>query len=127
MPSGELFNLHIGHTNRINVIKATDQDKIFSGSNDCTIRSWNATTGVCEHVFKFADPISDLAVSLTSNFIYSASWDKMIRIIDLEAKKVIKTFIAAKEAIKCMIVTENYIFVSGCDSIIRGFNVDSGE
>jgi len=51
----------------------------------------------------------------------------MVRIVDLEAKKVIKTFIAAKEAIKCMLVTESYIFVAGCDSIIRGFNVLSGE
>lgn len=26
-----------------------------------------------------------------------------------------------------MLVTESFIFVSGCDSIIRGFNVENGE
>lgn len=100
---------------------------MYSGSNDCTIRAWDGETGACEHVFKFADPISDLAISLSANHLYTASWDKMVRIIDLEAKKVIKTFIAAKEAIKCMLVTENYIFVAGCDPTIRGFNLENGE
>jgi WD40 repeat protein len=78
-------------------------------------------------VFKFADPISDIAISLSSFQLFTASWDKMVRIIDLEAKRVVKTFIAAKEAIKCMLVTESYIFVSGCDSVIRGFNLENGD
>ncbi len=118
MPNGELFNLHIGHTNRINAITSTDQDKIFSGSNDCTIRSWNPENGVCDNVFKFGDPISDLAISITNNMMYSASWDKMVRVIDLEAHKVTKSFVASKEAIKCMLVTETFIFVAGCDPVI---------
>ena len=59
--------------------------------------------------------------------MFTASWDKMVRIVDLEANKVNKSFVASKEAIKCMKVTEKYIFVAGCDPIIRGFSLDSGE
>jgi len=79
------------------------------------------------NVFKFADPISDIALSLTGNMMYTASWDKMVRVVDLEANKVTKAFVAAKEAIKTMHVTENWIFVAGCDPIIRGFNLENGE
>lgn len=127
MPSGELYNMHTGHINWINSITAADNGKIYSGSNDCTVRVWNAEDGNCVNVFKFADPISDISISLTNNMMYTASWDKMVRIIDMEANKVTKTFVAAKEAIKCMLVTETYIFVAGCDPIIRGFNVENGE
>ena len=59
--------------------------------------------------------------------MFTASWDKMVRIVDLEANKVVKSFVASKEAIKAMIVTEKYVFVAGCDPIIRGFHLESGE
>lgn len=51
----------------------------------------------------------------------------MVRVIDLETNKVVKSFIASKEAIKCMRVTDKYIFVAGCDPIIRGFNIETGD
>jgi hypothetical protein len=44
-----------------------------------------------------------------------------------EQNKVTKSFVASKEAIKAMIVTEKYIFVAGCDPIIRGFSLETGE
>jgi len=59
--------------------------------------------------------------------MYTASWDKMVRVIDLEANKVTKSFLAAKEAIKVMIIHENTIFVAGCDPVIRSFNLETGE
>lgn len=61
------------------------------------------------------------------NMMYTASWDKMVRVVDLEANKVTKSFLAAKEAIKVMTVHENTIFVSGCDPVIRSFNLETGE
>jgi WD40 repeat protein len=78
-------------------------------------------------VFKFADPISCARVSNVYNMLFTASWDKMVRCVDLESNKVVKSFIASKEAIKCMQVTEKYIFVAGCDPIIRSFDIETGE
>jgi WD40 repeat protein len=117
----------IGHTNRINHITSTDNDFIFSAANDCTVRQWNIKTGTCESVFKFADPVSVVQISYSFNMMFTASWDKMIRVVDLEANKVTKSFVASKEAIKAMIVTEKYVFVAGCDPIIRGFSLETGE
>ena len=59
--------------------------------------------------------------------MFTASWDKMVRVVDLEANKVTKIFVASKEAIKAMIVTDKYVFVAGCDPIIRGFSLETGD
>ena len=61
------------------------------------------------------------------NMLFTASWDKMIRAIDLEQNKVIKSFIGSKEAIKCMEICNEFVFVAGCDPIIRSFNIETGE
>lgn len=64
---------------------------------------------------------------MTLNLMFTASWDKMVRIVDLKENKVTKSFVASKEAIKAMIVTDEYIFVAGCDPIIRGFHLETGD
>ncbi len=74
-------------------------------------------------MFKFADPISCAILSKEYNMLFTASWDKMIRCVDLEQNKIVKSFIASKEAIKCMQLNKEYIFVAGCDPIIRSFNL----
>lgn len=122
-----MFNPLIGHTNRINFVCSTEGNRIFSGSNDCTVRAWDTSNGSCESIYKFTDPISSIAISLTNNIMYTASWDKMVRIVDLEANKVTKSFVAAKEAIKAMLVHEDWIFIAGCDPVIRGFNLETGD
>jgi WD40 repeat protein len=78
-------------------------------------------------VFKFADPVSVVQISFSYNMMFTASWDKMVRVVDLEANKVTKIFVASKEAIKAMIVTDKYVFVAGCDPIIRGFSLETGD
>lgn len=106
---------------------STENDYIFSSSNDCTVRQWNIKTGGCDTVFKFADPVSVIQVRTDINMMFTASWDKMVRIVDLKENKICKSFVASKEAIKAMIVTDKYIFVAGCDPIIRGFSLETGQ
>lgn len=47
--------------------------------------------------------------------MYTASWDKMIRVIDLQKKILVKSWIASKETIKEMLITENEMIIAGCD------------
>lgn len=117
----------IGHTNRINTIIDTVTSFIITTSNDCSIRQWDYETGACMAIFKFADPISCALVSLEYNMIFTASWDKMIRCINLQTNKVEKSFIASKEAIKCIQIHDDTVFVAGCDPIIRSFNLTNGS
>ena len=73
----------IGHTNRINDFTRVEQF-LYSSANDCTVRQWETDSGVCRNIYKFSDPISVTRVNLETNFMFTASWDKMIRVVDLE-------------------------------------------
>lgn len=81
-------------------------DEMITASNDCTIRFWNLNAGNCLSVFKFADPIATCVVSKEHNMLFTGSWDKMVRAMDLKENTIIKSFIASKDAIKCIRVSE---------------------
>jgi len=51
----------------------------------------------------------------------------MVRVIDLDKAQTVKSFVASKETIKEMLVTDDTIIVAGCEPIIRSYNfVDGG-
>lgn len=124
--TGEMVFPMIGHTNRVNCIVNTQTQYMLSTSNDCSIRQWDYESGVNTAIFKFGDPISVARVSSEYNMLFTASWDKMIRCIDLDSNKVMKTFIGSREAIKCLEIVDNFVFVAGTDPIIRSFNLATG-
>ena len=118
----------IGHTNRVNHMLASKDHKfVFSSANDCTVRKWDVITGVCDNIFKFADPISVIRLKEEWNYMFTANWDKMVRVIDLDKQQTVKSFVASKETIKEMIVTDDTIIVAGCEPIIRSYNFQSGK
>jgi len=115
----------IGHTNRVNSLEST-KEFIYSSANDCTVRQWDTESGTCVNIFKFSDPISVTKVNNVDNFMFVASWDKMIRVVCLEKKIVLKAFIASKETIKEMCFSNEMLIVAGCDPLIRGYNLETG-
>ena len=128
MATGQIQFPMIGHTNRVNHLLADEQeDYVYSSANDCTVRQWDIHSGVCENVFKFADPISVTKIKHNLNFMFTASWDKMIRVIDLGKNLIVKSFVASKETIKEMLITDEYIIVAGCEPIIRAYNLENGQ
>lgn len=78
-------------------------------------------------MFKFADPISVTKVDLKSKFMYTASWDKMVRVIDLEKNIILKAWVASKETIKEMCITDEELIVAGCDPVIRSYQLEDGK
>ena len=83
-------------------------------------------TSQCTNIYKFSDPISVSRVQLENNFLFTASWDKMIRVVDLDKGMVQKSFVASKETIKEMLITDKKIIVAGVDPIIRAYDMISG-
>ena len=59
--------------------------------------------------------------------MFTASWDKMIRVIDLDKQLVVKSFVASKETIKEMLITDDLIIVAGCEPIIRAYSLETGK
>ena len=118
----------IGHSNRVNAMLASESHQfIYSSANDCTVRKCDVLTGVCDNIFKFSDPISVVRVREDWNYMFTANWDKMVRVVDLDKQQVLKSFVASKETIKEMLVTEDTIVVAGCEPIIRAYDFKTGD
>lgn len=84
--TGKINYPMIGHANRVNhmVMSQLAPRYMYSAANDCTVRKWDSETGICDSVFKFSNPISVFCLNEEKNYLYTAHWDKMIRVIDLE-------------------------------------------
>ena len=104
----------------------SEDNTLISTANDCTVRQWDHASGAAIAVYKFADPVSSVIYSKAYNMLFVASWDKMIRFVDVEQNKIIKSMVASKEAIKCIRLHENNIYVAGSDPIIRSFDLEKG-
>lgn len=59
--------------------------------------------------------------------LFTGSWDKQVRAIDLKTGEIDRSFVAAKDAIKCLHLYEKWLFVGGCDSVVRAYDLVSGH
>ncbi|KAG8664928.1 uncharacterized protein FPOAC1_012905 [Fusarium poae] len=82
-----------GHTGHIySVVFSHDSKKVASGSDDKTIRIWDAETGECERELKgHTEYISSVVFSHDSKKVASSSGDETIRIWDAETGKCLLT------------------------------------
>lgn len=84
----------LGHTNKINHL-AHGNNYLFSSSDDCTVRQWNIASENCVRIYKFADPMYCSVVHPDMNLLFTGSWDKIVRAIDLKTGEVDQSFVAA--------------------------------
>ncbi|KAH7202846.1 WD40-repeat-containing domain protein, partial [Fusarium oxysporum] len=75
-----------GHNSHVSsVVFSHDSKKVASGSDDKTIRIWDAETGECKQELKgHSDWVSSVVFSHDSKKVASAAYDKTIRIWDAE-------------------------------------------
>ena len=55
--------------------------------------------------------------------LHVCTWDKYIRAVDMKTNQVTSSFVCSKETIRCIHLTEQYIFVAGPDPVIRRFDL----
>lgn len=60
------------------------------------------------------------------NLVFTGSWDKMVRAIDLKTGEVDRAFVASREAIKCLHLFDKWLFVAGMDPVIRAYDLTTG-
>lgn len=77
-------------------------------------------------IYKFSDPISYSCVHEGHNLLFTGSWDKIVRAIDLKTGEVDRSFVASRDAIKCLHLYDKWLFVAGCDPVIRAYDLVSG-
>src|SRR5712691_10361032 len=66
---------------------------IVSGSSDCTIKVWDATTGECLRTLVGHDSlVRALALDPASGRLVSASYDKVVKVWDVRTGRVVQQF-----------------------------------
>jgi len=119
------FNTLKGHIKPVTCVFAYN-NRIISGSDDCTIRVWDLNSDKCYHILQgHTSPITCLFV--TEEYIVSGSYDKTIRIWNTDTGENIKVLRGHSEFILKLTVTSNYIISGDYSSDLLIWNIDTGE
>ncbi|CAG9334759.1 unnamed protein product [Blepharisma stoltei] len=124
MLNAKLLSVMRGHEKAITSLQIYD-NKLISASLDSTVRVWNPKTAECDLIYQFSDPISD--IKILKNTLILASWDKMLRVLDLQENTLKETIQALDQPIKCIDIYEGIIYVGGCDSVIKAWDLENNS
>jgi len=108
-----------------NDLSSSKNPIVLSGSDDSTVRAWDARTLKCLHVCTgHSDNVRVLA--LDSRFLYSGSWDKTIRCWDLQNNlECVKVIIGHTEAVLALAVMQGHVVSGSYDTTVRFWNANS--
>jgi WD40 repeat protein len=91
---GKMLMLLKGHRDEVtSICLSTDEQFIFSGSTDNTVKLWEIATGKCLYTFEgHTGGVSSLCLSIDNNFCLSGSSDGTLKLWDIATKLCIRTF-----------------------------------
>ncbi|KAM0371523.1 hypothetical protein ACHAPY_010246 [Fusarium culmorum] len=120
-----------GHSSYVNsVVFSHDSKKVASGSDDETIRIWNAETGECERELKgHSSWVNSVVFSHDSKKVASGSSDETIRIWNAETGKCERELKGHSSYVNSVVFSHDSKKVaSGSDDeTIRIWNAETGE
>ena len=116
-----------GHGDAVRALAASPVDEcnyVFSGSDDSTVRVWDAATLNCVAIF---DGHQDNVRVLTadSKHLYSGSWDKTIRVWDMRTLRCVRVLEGHVEAVLALTVMKNHLISGSYDTTVRFWNTES--
>ncbi|PTD01268.1 Vegetative incompatibility protein HET-E-1 [Fusarium culmorum] len=111
-----------GHSSYVNsVVFSHDSKKVASGSDDETIRIWNAETGKCERELKgHSSYVNSVVFSHDSKKVASGSFDQTIRIWNAETGE-------CERKLKGHSSYVNSVASGSFDQMIQIWNAETGE
>ncbi|KAM0393285.1 hypothetical protein ACHAPZ_010238 [Fusarium culmorum] len=120
-----------GHSSYVNsVVFSHDSKKVASGSDDKTIRIWNAETGECERELKgHSSWVRSVVFSHDSKKVASGSFDKTIRIWNAETGKCERELKGHSSYVNSVVFSRDSKKVASgsSDKTIRIWNAETGE
>jgi WD40 repeat protein len=119
-----------GHSKSVNSVAIShDGTRIISGSNDNTIRIWDAQSGASLHTLEgHSDAVNSVAVSRDGTYIISGSNDNSIRIWDTQSGVSLHTFKGHSGPVNSIAISHDgtHIISGSNDNTIRIWDVQSG-
>ncbi|CAG5116079.1 unnamed protein product [Candidula unifasciata] len=120
-----------GHTESVGSCQLIqNSEKVFSASDDCSVRLWDTSTGECLRCYKnlHTGNISQAHATLQGSRFVTCSWDKKMKYWDTESGKCILESSHDDFLTCCSISHKEKLIAVGSDlgRALRVYDVDSG-
>ena len=126
--TAELETALEGHSKPVNAVAfAPDGITVVSGSFDKQVRVWNVETGECSVLEGHEDSVT--SVAFNKELVVSASRDTLIKIWDVQTKKLLRTLEGHEDYVTCVAFnSDGSKLVSGSeDQSLRVWEVATGK
>ena len=107
----------VGHEGSVTCI-VTESHMIATGSDDKSVRLWNAMSGACLRVLEpHGGPVS--CVSIRGNLLLSGSFDGKVRLFDMLSGRCIRAMSGHENAVLCLTATQRVCISGANDRDVR--------
>ena len=117
-----------GHSDSVTCIALIPDGRVVSGSNDSTVRVWDAVTGQCLQTLRGHEDIITCVAVFPDGRVVSGSDDRILRMWDVTTGKCMQTLQGHKSGISCVTVLPDGQVVSGAwDNTLRVWDGSTGQ
>lgn len=114
-----------GHDDHVITCLQFSGNTIVSGSDDNTLKVWNATTGKCMRTLT-GHTGGVWSSQMSGNLIVSGSTDRMLRVWNAETGECIHTLYGHTSTVRCLHLHDNKVVSGSRDATLRVWDVTSG-
>ncbi len=130
-PDGRLLRSLNGHTDSVNAIAITPDDKqVISGSSDKTLKVWNLKTGEIERSLAgHFDSVNAIAITPDSKWVISGSSDKTLIVWNQETGRKERTLIGHTDSVNTIAITPDskWVISGSSDKTLIVWNLETGK
>ena len=128
--AGALVYTLQGHRSRVTSVALSANGRIAaSGSDDRTVRVWDAKTGQALHTLEHLGAVTSVALSADGCTLVSGSRDHTVRLWDTQTGRALCTLQGHEHHVTCVAMSANGKTVISCsnDKTVRVWNADTGQ
>ena len=115
-----------GHDDHVITCLQFSNNKIVSGSDDNTLKVWNASTGRCLRTL-VGHTGGVWSSQMEGNTIISGSTDRSLKVWNAETGECVHTLYGHTSTVRCMHLHNNLVVSGSRDATLRMWDISSGE
>lgn len=116
-----LYNFR-GHTQQVTHLKIFSKF-LVSCSHDCSLRTWNLQSKICEKILQFENPV--LAVD-SGSYLYLSCSDNCVRVLEPENFNIIKLIVGHSGEVNKVVGNGECFITAGNDGYLKVWDLNSG-